>query len=353
MISRIDVIEVTQPIGTFYIGKISSKEILKIAKVNRRIDNRDGIQREESASRIKDIALYCDDPDATFPTPIILSVESSDTEKIIVNTLGTLQFEFDNEKQIAEILDGQHRVDGIRENSNIEFELVVVIMFDITQEEKAYIFSTINSNQQKVDKSLIYDLFELNEHRSPFKTCHDLARILNSDPQSPFYNRLKMLGKKTENNASLSQGTFVTYLLRLISRNPKEDTINLKKNRRLKDDDYFPFRNLFIQGHDEVILKILLNYFNAVKNVFKDEWINSDKYILSKTTGFGALIKALKQFYANGLNNKDLTYEYFYNQLILSKATLERKQLKLTSECFPSNEQQQTILSKLFTEHLF
>ena len=350
MIKSIDVFEISQPIGSFYVGKISSNDILKIAKVNRRIKNTEGIQRELSNSRVKEIATYCKDPDATFPTPIILSVESSDTQKIVLEP--TLKFQYDDSFEFAEILDGQHRIAGIKENNEIQLDLVVIIMFDLTQEQKAYVFSTINSNQIKVDKSLIFDLFELSENRSPYKTCHDLARILNSNSDSPFYKKLKMLGKKTSSTEALSQGTFVTYLVRLISRNPKEDAIKIKKGWKLEDDPYLPLRNIFIAGNDEIILKILLNYFNAAKDVFYEEWENPDKYILIKTTGFGALVKAFKHFYDFGIKNKTLTYQYFYEQFQKSKQTLHNKDLQLNSACFPSNEHQQQVLMKYFIEHL-
>ncbi len=350
MIKQIQVFEINQPIGTFYLGKMPAKDLLKITKVNRRIESEFGIQRDLSIQRTREIASYCEDPDATFPTPIILSITSSKTEQIIPGDI--LSFQYNDEDAFGEILDGQHRVSGIKENGVINMDLIVILMFDLTQEQKAYVFSTINSNQMKVDKSLIYDLFELSETRSPYKTCHDLARILNSSPDSPFYNRLKMLGKKTKDNESLSQGTFVTYLLQLISRKPNDDVIKLKKHWRLNDDPYLPLRSFFINGNDEIILKILLNYFRSVSDVFKEEWEDPTKYILSKTTGFGALIKAFKDFYAEGLERKSLTYEFFYNQFIQSKNTLEKNGLQLTSECFPSNEQQQILLKEYLVKHL-
>ena len=99
------------------------------------------------------------------------------------------------------------------------------------------------------------------------------------------------------------------------------------------------------------LLKILLNYFNAVKDVFPEEWNNSEQYILTKTTGFGALIKSFKTFYVNGLSNKTLTYGYFFEQFSEAKNTLNQKNLQLTSKYFPSNEQQQTILKNYLIEH--
>lgn len=86
-------------------------------------------------------------------------------------------------------------------------------MIDLTEEEKAYIFSTINSNQTKVDKSLIYDLFDLSKTRSPFKTAHYIARNMNTETNSPFKNKLKMLGKKNiKNLLCLKELLYLGYL---------------------------------------------------------------------------------------------------------------------------------------------
>lgn len=78
----------------------------------------------------------------------------------------------------------------------VDFNLPVVLMFNLTMEEKAYVFSIINSTQTKVSMSLIYDLFDLSKTRSFQKTAHEIARSLNKMNNSPFFNRLKMLGKK-------------------------------------------------------------------------------------------------------------------------------------------------------------
>lgn len=338
-------IEVNQQIGTFYIGKINSSELIKISTTIRR-DKGIGIQRILSKTRVNEIAKYCKDPDATFPTPIILVIKTDD---VVINEFanGIFEMKYNNENVIAEIIDGQHRIEGIK-ISKMNFEIPIVIMFDLTEEEKAYVFSTINSNQTKVDKSLIYDLFDLSKKRSPYKTCHEIARIMNSSPNSAFYNKLKMLGKKANDKESLSQGTFVEYLCKLISKKPKEDMINIKNGKNLDDDNNLPLRKYFINDQDEIILKILENYFGAVKEVFNEEWENPDEYILSKTTGYGGLLKAFKEFYNIGINNKTLNKEFFIMQFNLSKAYLKEKNKTLTSKDFPSNEHMQKKLADLF-----
>lgn len=344
-------IEITQSVGTFYVGKIKSSSLVNISKTIRRNES-NGIQRELAQKRVKEIAKYCEDPDAAFPTPIILHIKGEDIVSLepIAGFGDLYELAIDDQQQFAEILDGQHRVEGIKYANGFEFELMVVVMFDLTEEEKAYIFSTINSNQTKVDKSLIYDLFELSKTRSPHKTCHEIARIMNSDKNSPFYGKLKMLGKKSDKTAILSQGTFVNYLCRLMSNKPQQDMIDLKNGIEIKDDERYVLRKYFKDKRDDIILKLLNNYFGAVSSVFSEEWENSKEYILSKTTGYGALLKAFPTFYKKGVQNKKLTQEYFEMEFKKVKTFLEKNNIKLTSKDIPSGEHGQKKLAEIFIQ---
>lgn len=347
MLNKIQLIEINQPIGTFYVGKIKSHELIKITKVVQRKQDI-GIQRQTSKKRIDDIVKYCSDPDATFPTPIILAIKEEDLLNTDSKSIpGLIEVSYDDLKPFAEILDGQHRVEGIRAAKNMDIELLVVLMFNLTEEEKAYVFSTINSNQTKVDKSLIYDLFDLSTERSPYKTCHEIARIMNLDKNSPFYQKLKMLGKKNLQTETLSQGTFVSYLVKLISSNPKEDMITYKRGRVPKADNNIPLRKYFLGERDDIILKLLTDYFNAVREVFPTEW-DDNQSILSKTTGYGAMIIVFKKLYNVGLEKKVLSKEFFISYLEEGKRSLLKNKLKLTSKDFPSNEQTQRTLASYF-----
>ncbi|MFD1135611.1 DGQHR domain-containing protein [Paenibacillus urinalis] len=346
---NINLLEVNQPIGTFYIGVLSANIINTIAKVNQREFDQDGIfsfggvQRKQSDKRIKEISEYSSDPDATFPTPIIISVyQDAEYE------LNGLNFTFNENKVIGEIIDGQHRVKGLAKTNQIsKFELPVILMFDLTEEEKAYVFSIINSKQTKVPMSLIYDLFGVSEERSPQKTCHEIARLMNSDEASPLYRRLKMLGKKEEHNASLSQGSFIKYLLPLISKNPDKDFRDLKAKKKIEDDPKVPLRYYFVENKDEVIYKVLLNLFSAAKDVFPLEWDDPNRYILSKTTGYGAILRAFPHLLEEGISSNNLTKSFFIEKFKGFKQRLELENMELTSRYFPSNEQQQKKLADL------
>src|SRR5882762_10468420 len=90
------------------------------------------------------------------------------------------------------------------------FQLSVSVFVDIDMEDQAYIFSTVNLAQTKVNRSLAYDLFELANSPSPQKTCHNIAVALDTITVSPFHKRIKRLGSATpgRNSETITQATF-------------------------------------------------------------------------------------------------------------------------------------------------
>lgn len=348
----IKLIPFEQPIGQYHIGVLKADLLLEIVDVDpRRWDpikktTVGGAQRPEDPKRTKEIAEYCSDPDATFPTPILVSLYDIDS-----TTLAGDKLTFSETEKIGVVLDGQHRLAGLRASGIADqFEVPVVFAFSLNREEQAYVFSIINSKQKPVSMSIIYDLFGLFESRSPQKTCHEIAKQMNSQAASPFYTRLKMLGKKEEALASLSQGLFVTYLMRQISADPVEDARMLKAGEDLKDDLSKPLRGYFIRKEDTVILKILMNYFNAIKRAFPEEWKDPGKYILTKTTGYGGFIRAFSPLLVDMKRDKKLTEEEFDKRMKKVRSLFEKEKLELTSAYFGSNEQEQAKLSKKILE---
>ncbi|SDI76367.1 DGQHR domain-containing protein [Chryseobacterium taeanense] len=347
---KIKYLKIEQPIGTFYLTSLEASILAKIAIIERRNENPNAIQREASSTRIKEIAKYCGEADATFPTPIIIAVDENANIRIDENFIY-----FEENEILGDVIDGQHRLEGLKTSNFLsKFQMPVVLMFDLYPSQKAYVFSIINSKQTRVNMSLIYDLFALSEKRSPYKTCHETARALNIDKNSPFYNRLKMLGKKKEDqeSASLSQGTFIKYLLELISKNPDEDTRKIKNGNKIESDKNLVLRQYFIDDQDNVIFKIILNLFNGVKDAFETEWNNPNEYIISKAIGFGAIIKAYPVIHILGVANNKLTQEFFKNIFINFKKSLKAKGIELNSSSFGSNEQARTKLANLIIDSI-
>jgi DGQHR domain-containing protein len=299
-------IKVTQPIGTFYIGAIDARDLYEISYADvRRMQDRDvesylGIQRELSQTRVTELRQYVRTIDATFPTSIIIAV-SADNATFDEQTM---LMRIRRDSGVAHIIDGQHRIEGLAEYSKENFQLNVTLFVDMDIEDQAMVFATINLKQTKMRKSLAYDLYEFTKTRSPQKTCHNIAKLLNSKEGSPFRKKIKILGLATGNlEESLTQATFVDRLMLHISRNPMHDRDVLKNGNQLKKADKeesrrLIFRNMFLEDKDAAIVKVLWDYFKAVENRWPEAWPRSYQgNILNRTTGFIALMRFLRDAY--------------------------------------------------------
>ena len=176
-------IEAVQPIGTFYIGVMNWKDLCSIAWADiRRIKKEEkhemeayfGMQRELAPARVKEISRYVNNIDATFPSSVILAINSNepdadDSEKTIVNLYFSpdrSEMKIRKDEKIAHIIDGQHRVMGLREgfgskeNNPPTFQFNLTIFVDMDLDDQSMVFATINKAQTKVNNSLVYDLYD-------------------------------------------------------------------------------------------------------------------------------------------------------------------------------------------------
>ena len=300
-------LELTQPIGKFYVGVMAFSDVLLISKADiRHIEDDDiglaiGIQRKVSPSRVKEIAAYVKTLDATFPTSIILAV---DAEHAKFNS-SRRTMSITREEDIASIIDGQHRLKGLAGFTG-EFDLNVTIFVDMETQDKANVFATINLAQTKVNKSLVYDLYEYAKTRSPQKTCHEIAHLLNYEDKSPLFRRIKILGVATgEKSETITQSTFVESLLPLISRDPLQDRDDLRRKRKLEraegsEERRLCFRNMFIDGKDAEITKSVWNFFDAISDRWPEAWNEiRPGVMLNRTSGFRALVRFLRDVYVS------------------------------------------------------
>ena len=314
----IPALPVKQPIGEFYVGVISHEDLIQVSfadmrRIENALDRYVGIQRKLSPPRVKEISQFVNSIDATFPTSIVLSVPAScatydETEKKLTLTEGkdestgeSIQF-----FEIAKILDGQHRIEGLKNFSGEAFHLPVSIFVEADIADEAYVFATVNLSQTKVNRSLVYDLLDYSKARSPQRSTHDISVALDKHSSSPFENMIKRLGSATPGRTgeTLTQATFVTALLPFISNDPLTDRERLARGKSVQIDDasypQTPFRWLWVKERDTEIAKILIEYFSAVAERWPGSWASRDKgNILPRTNGFRAFMRFLKNVYLN------------------------------------------------------
>jgi DGQHR domain-containing protein len=316
----IPVLKVQQPIGDFYVGVLNAKRLCEITHfdVRRILQEREfetylGIQRPLKEKRVKEIELFVQTVDACLPTAVILSVDANcatyNPERSEL-TLSNYEDPEDPSKniiyaQIAKVIDGQHRIEGLKGYQGPNFDINVSIFVEIDVAEEAYIFSTVNLAQTKVSKSLAYDLFDLARSRSPQKLCHNIAVALDQDPKSPFSRRIKRLGVATEGrfNETLTQATFVEALMNYMSAIPVHDRdLYLRGKTPAKvgtaESKRLIFRNMMIDKRDMEITDVLWNYFDSVRSRWPTAWNSMGSgLILNKTNGFKALMRFLRPVY--------------------------------------------------------
>lgn len=288
-------IQYNQPGGSFYAITINALEIINRLEIRRRSQDSDsGIQRDDDKKRVKDIENYLQKPEAIIPTPIIVSA-FRDTVRIENNSLEISEAS----ELIGHILDGQHRVLGLRALAAREplqlkqIELLIVFVFEIDIYSEATIFSTINSNQKQVSKSLIYDLFSLDPNRSKPRVCHEIVKSLNDDYESPFYRKIKILGKKIEDTETLSQAAFIDQLLKSINATNSEIGAFYESNE------------------DWAIRKSITNVFNAINSALEQSPHNYPADYFYRTSGYGGIIQSINDLISAGKKQGTISKEYF------------------------------------------
>lgn len=336
---KIKALRVRQPIGDFFVGVISHKDLNEICYVDiRRVGNESeldsyiGIQRQVDPKRIKDIKEYVRTPDATFPSSIILAIDENcaeyneDSCELTLREYTDLEFPQRSIPfgEMAKILDGQHRVKGLSEGDNYQlafsdddrelvFDLNVSIFVGADMPEQANVFATVNLAQTKVSKSLVYDLAELSRSRSPQQTAHNVAVVLDGAEKSPLSKLIKRLGVATPGRTgeTLTQATVVESLLDLISDDPKMDRHVLKKGDKLpptpeKDKYRLIFRDFFINERDEDIAKVVWSYFAAIRERWPISWGDNVRgNIIKRTNGFRAFMRFLPLIYSECIRDGD------------------------------------------------
>ncbi|ASP70450.1 DGQHR domain-containing protein [Sinorhizobium meliloti] len=313
-------LKVEQPIGPFFIGVMDCRDLVHVAVADIRrledngLDDYIGIQRRLSTDRTKELKAYVNSYDATFPTSIILAVEEENAHwDDATNTLTFRASEKTPLNDVARIIDGQHRVEGLSAFEGEEFKVSVSVFVGADLATQANIFATVNLAQTKVNRSLVYDLLDYEKKRSPQKTAHHIAVALDQLQFSPFYHRIKRLGSATAGREGepLTQAAVVESLLDFMSRDPMSDRNSFLRSLRItfptpEEHRKFPFREMFIREQDSAITQIMLNYFTAVSKKWPTSWAGLDRpgNVLPKTNGFKALMRYLKPVYLHIAGNQ-------------------------------------------------
>lgn len=348
-------IRARQPVGDIFIATIPYKDLAAITYFDvRRVlqEQRDferylGIQRPLDDGRVKKLSQYVNFADASFPTSIIVAIEQdyvsfSEADKTMTvsncregESAPSIAF-----RQLARVLDGQHRIAGLDAFTGNQFDMSVTIFVGADISDQAHIFATVNLEQTKVNKSLVYDLYELSKSRSPQKTCHNIAVALDRDKESPLYQRIKRLGIATDGRVfePITQATFVEGLMQHVTKDYRLDRDMLLRGQRiakLEHDELMkmPLRNMFIDQRDMEITQIVYNYFKAVEERWPEAWNQrAQGWVLNRTNGVRALLRFFRYAYLKVGDPGDVPSKDRFLNLVF--AMIEIKDHQFTIENF-------------------
>ena len=327
-----------------------------------------GNQRRLNEKRAKEIAGYLKTENASIPNTIILSANYDEDDNLLVDPDQAWRFEaspnsdslgeiiIPNDKlRICSVIDGQHRLEAFR-YSDDQMQLPCSIFLNLPPALQAYIFSTINFNQQKVDKSLAYQLFGYQlDDSSPTSWSPDMLAVRLSrrfNQEGPFKDRIILIKGSGEQKSgwNISSASFIEGVVSLISPNPKMDKYVIAKrgvlghNTRqdLERNEKYPLRALYISGNDKAVSDVIYRYFEAIEEllwcdlpsdniVFRAVGISAQfsflKYLL--TEGVVEISKELDFRPAlRGLKGLSLEGEYFSAKSATKKRVLDALKLK-------------------------
>lgn len=269
-------LEVRQGKFIFYVFYIPAKILLPISYTSERTqDNRRGIQRGLRKDRLKDLGKYIQGQTSgppVLPNTIIVSLSENsyflDGHIHIANRPSAEAF----------VLDGQHRLWAFdsKWSGDTDLNLVVSAFINLEDEFKALVFRTINGEQRKINPSLVYDLIPMLREKDWVKfedqRAQDLVEDLNSRRESPWQNRIAMVGGS---DRIISQSSFITAIKKLF-----------KAGHIFSNDDP-DFFEAAVQS------ELLLLYSNILADTYSQEWDNKN-HLLCKYVGVSAVFNLLE-----------------------------------------------------------
>jgi len=226
-------------------------------------DNEAGaVQRLLNPRRIESIKDFTIEG-GDYPGAIILNWVSK--ENAIQKHNQTISFS--DVTRSAQIIDGQHRLAGIKAAINERkdvaiIEIPVAIYENLTTQQCADIFLAINTEQKTVPRSLVFDLYGIASKSvidPAAERARDIATYLNETEESPYHSQIKFPGA-AKRKGGIALSTAVTSIKPLVENKGVFEQIGVFELESQK--------------------RIVLNFFRAIQEKYGDDWDNKDNIFL-------------------------------------------------------------------------
>lgn len=257
----------------FYLLRLPAEVLVSLSYAAIRGDSQEpeAVQRflnSRRISSIKNFALKV----GIFPNNMVLNWVNKDQK--LTHSSGELSIPL--VERSAQIIDGQHRIAGIREaiedNKELRTLEIPVAMYDgLMVKDCADIFLSINTEQKPVPRSLVFDLYGLSSEYlvDPAAVrAKDIAEILNSDDESPYNGLIKFPGAPRQ-RGGIALSTVVTGLKPLVEDKGSLYQVGIKDLERQA--------------------QVVLNFFQALSAKYGRDWIHRENAFIYASGFLGAL----------------------------------------------------------------
>lgn len=230
------------------------------------------VQRYLSIGRIKKLTEYAI-RGGDYPNSIVINWV--DTEHpVVLNASGTIAT-VPIYPNAAQILDGQHRVAGLRNaiasDSTVgHIEIPVAIYENLDTQAAADIFVSINTEQKPAPKSLVFDLYQVASTYlvdSAAVRAADIAAHLNETESSPYFGMIKF--PQTNVRGGIALSTAVNGIRPLVEPKGILEIVNVKELHQQE--------------------QAITNFFEALRQLYGPKWASKDNVFLSALGFQGAI----------------------------------------------------------------
>ncbi|MBT0664501.1 DGQHR domain-containing protein [Geobacter pelophilus] len=167
-----------------------------------------GYQRKPEPQHYRKIVKYMLDPEKAkiLPTSIILGADKETIKKHVVTKDGTKEIDFDNidKSNIFRIVDGQHRIEGVRVAAEKDpclndyiFNVIILLISNENRSSEVNVFTDINSKAKRIRTDLAelanhnYEILEKRITKVSKHIAIKVAYELKEDSNSVWYKAIK------------------------------------------------------------------------------------------------------------------------------------------------------------------
>jgi DGQHR domain-containing protein len=290
-------IEVTQHGRKFLLASLPVSLLAHVAYASvRGKDKEEGaVQRVLNSRRISGIKSFTI-AGGDYPTCIVLNWVNKEHPIERVNG-GVI---IPDVESSAQLIDGQHRVAGLRaameEKKEIgDLTIPVAIYESLSTKECAVIFLSINTEQKPTPRSLVFDLYGVAEEHvvdAAASRARDIVIALNEEEDSPYFEQIKFPGSPRR-KGGIALSTAVTAIKPLVES---------------KGD--FEQRGI---SELEIQKSIIKNLFSAIRGRYGDHWDDAANAFLYASGFVGAIDFLRTKLLSYGHSHRNFTQKLFYN----------------------------------------